>query len=54
MDDTTFERRDVRSDSEIRDFVEVLDGLLVGEAIVVKGGFCLKSELAKETFGEKN
>ncbi len=51
--DTTFEKRDVRTGVETREFAEILDGLLVGEKIVVKGGFFLKSELAKETFGEK-
>jgi Cu(I)/Ag(I) efflux system membrane fusion protein len=54
LNDTTFERRDVRTAFETRDFAEILDGLLVGERIVVKGGFFLKSELAKETFGEEH
>ncbi len=54
LNDTTFERRDVRTGVETREFAEVLDGLLVGERIVVKGGFFLKSELAKETFGEEH
>ena len=54
LNDTTFERRDVRTRFETRDFAEIVDGLLVGEAIVVKGGFFLKSELAKETFGEEH
>lgn len=54
LNDTTFERRDVRTGFETRDFSEILDGLLVGELIVVKGGFFLKSELAKETFGEEH
>lgn len=52
--DTTFERRDIRTGRETRDFAEVLDGLLIGEKLVVKGGFFLKSELAKETFGEEH
>lgn len=52
--DTTFERRDVRTGVETKDFAEVLDGLLIGERIVVSGGFFLKSELAKETFGEEH
>ena len=52
--DTTFERRDVRTGVETRDFAEILDGLIVGESIVVRGGFFLKSELAKETFGEEH
>lgn len=54
INDTTFERRDVRTGYETKDFAEVLDGVLIGERIVVKGGFFLKSELAKETFGEEH
>jgi Cu(I)/Ag(I) efflux system membrane fusion protein len=54
LNDTTFEKRDVRTGVETREFAEVLDGLLVGEKIAVKGGFFLKSELAKETFGEEH
>lgn len=54
LNDTTFEKRDVRTGIETREFAEILDGLLVGEKIVVKGGFFLKSELAKETFGEEH
>jgi len=54
VNDTTFEKRDVRTGVETREFAEILDGLLVGEKIVVKGGFFLKSELAKETFGEEH
>jgi len=52
MNDSTFERREVRTGAETREIVEVLDGLATGERIVVRGGFFLKSELAKETFGE--
>ena len=54
LNDTTFEKRDIRTGMEAREFAEVLDGLLVGEKLVVKGGFFLKSELAKETFGEEH
>ncbi len=54
VNDTTFEKRDIRTGVETRDFAEVLDGLLIGEKLVVKGGFFLKSELAKETFGEEH
>lgn len=54
LNDSTFERRDVRTGVETKDFAEVLDGLLIGEKIVVVGGFFLKSELAKETFGEEH
>jgi Cu(I)/Ag(I) efflux system membrane fusion protein len=52
--DTTFDKRDIRTGVETREFVEVFDGLLIGEKLVVKGGFFLKSELAKETFGEQH
>ncbi len=54
VNDTTFEKRDIRTGVETREFAEVLDGLLLGEKLVVKGGFFLKSELAKETFGEEH
>ncbi len=54
INDTTFEKRDVLTGAETRDFAEILDGLLEEEKIVVKGGFFLKSELAKETFGEEH
>jgi len=54
VNDTTFEKRDVRTGTETREFVEVLDGIVEGEKIVVRGGFFLKSELAKETFGEEH
>jgi len=54
MNDSTFERREVRTGAETREIVEVLDGLATGERIVTRGGFFLKSELAKETFGEEH
>jgi len=54
INDTTFERRDVRTGAETRQVAEILDGLLEGERVVVAGGFFLKSELAKETFGEEH
>jgi Cu(I)/Ag(I) efflux system membrane fusion protein len=54
INDSTFEKRDVRTGAETRDIVEILDGLATGERIVVRGGFFLKSELAKETFGEEH
>jgi Cu(I)/Ag(I) efflux system membrane fusion protein len=50
--DSTFEKRDVRIGTTTHDFVQVLDGLLVGEKIVARGGFFLKSELGKESYGE--
>jgi Cu(I)/Ag(I) efflux system membrane fusion protein len=54
VNDSTFERRDIRTGVETKDFAEVMDGLMIGERIVVVGGFFLKSELAKETFGEEH
>ena len=54
LNDSTFEKREVRTGAETRDIVEVLDGLATGERIVIRGGFFLKSELAKETFGEEH
>jgi RND family efflux transporter MFP subunit len=54
INDSTFEKREVRTGAETRDIVEVLDGLATGERIVTRGGFFLKSELAKETFGEEH
>lgn len=54
VNDSTFMKRDVRTGVETREIVEILDGLAAGERIVVRGGFFLKSELAKETFGEEH
>lgn len=54
INDSTFERRDIRTGVETKEFAEVMDGLLIGERIVVVGSFFLKSELAKETFGEEH
>jgi Cu(I)/Ag(I) efflux system membrane fusion protein len=54
INDSTFERREIRTGVETKEFAEVIDGLLLGERIVVLGGFFLKSELAKETFGEEH
>lgn len=54
INDSTFERRDIRTGVETKEFAEVVDGLLIGERIVVVGSFFLKSELAKETFGEEH
>lgn len=54
LNDSTFEKRDVRTGVETREIVEVLDGLATGERLVTRGGFFLKSELAKETFGEEH
>lgn len=54
LNDSTFEKREVRTGVETREIVEVLDGLATGERIVTRGGFFLKSALAKETFGEEH
>lgn len=54
LNDSTFEKREVRTGVETREVAEVLDGLATGERIVTRGGFFLKSELAKETFGEEH
>ncbi|MDP1675909.1 MAG: efflux RND transporter periplasmic adaptor subunit [Bacteroidota bacterium] len=54
LTDTTFERREIRTGVETKDFAEVVDGLIIGEKIVINGSFFLKSELAKETFGEEH
>lgn len=54
INDSTFERRDIRTGVETKEFAEVIDGLLIGERIVIVGSFFLKSELAKETFGEEH
>jgi RND family efflux transporter MFP subunit len=53
VNDTTFERREIRIGKETKDYTEILDGLKAGEKIVTRGTFYLKSELAKETFVEE-
>src|SRR3989339_1572659 len=52
VNDTTFQRREIRLGKETKDYTEVLDGLKEGEKVVTRGTFYLKSELAKETFME--
>lgn len=49
---TTFERRAIRVGPLAGGVYPVESGLTAGEAIVVEGGFTLKSELMKESFGE--
>lgn len=51
--DSTFQRREVSLGKETKDYTEILNGLKVGEKIVTRGTFYLKSELAKETFIEE-
>ena len=47
----SYERRAVRIGRKASDYVEIIDGLLVGEPVVVQGGFILKSEAAKASMG---
>ena len=49
---STFEKRIVVTGKETQDWVEILNGLDIGERVVTKGAFTLKSEYLKETFGE--
>jgi RND family efflux transporter MFP subunit len=53
LNDTTFQRREIRLGKETKDYTEILGGLKAGEKIVTRGTFYLKSELAKETFVEE-
>lgn len=46
-----YERREVRIGTRTDEFVEVVEGLSVGEPVVVDGTFLLKSEAAKESMG---
>jgi cobalt-zinc-cadmium efflux system membrane fusion protein len=46
-----FERREIVPGRKSEGFVEILDGLEVGSAVVVEGAFLLKSALAKESLG---
>jgi len=52
VNDTTFEKRDVKIGMAMGERVEIKDGLIAGEKVVSKGVFMLKSELKKESFGE--
>ena len=46
-----FEPRHVEVGRQTRDDVEIVSGLAPGERYVLRGGFSLKAELAKESFG---
>lgn len=46
-----FERRDVHVGRQAGGFVEILEGLNAGEAVVVEGAFLLKSALSKDSLG---
>jgi RND family efflux transporter MFP subunit len=62
IDSTTFERREVRVESlapagsmrPAGDQVRIAEGLAIGERIVVRGAFALKSELAKASLGDSH
>jgi cobalt-zinc-cadmium efflux system membrane fusion protein len=49
MEPGAFERRDVKTGRILGRRVEVIDGLKMGDVLVVKGAFVLKSELKKES-----
>lgn len=53
VNDTTFQKREIVIGKETKEFTEILKGLKVGEKVVTRGTFYLKSELAKETFVEE-
>lgn len=62
IDSGTFERREVRVESlaptgsmrPAGDQVRIAEGLSIGERIVVRGAFALKSELAKASLGDSH
>ncbi len=46
-----YERRPLRVIRRTSDFAEIAEGVKAGEPVVVRGGFILKSEAAKESMG---
>jgi len=48
----SFEPRHVEVGRQTRNDVEIVSGLAPGERYVLRGGFSLKAELAKESFGD--
>jgi multidrug efflux pump subunit AcrA (membrane-fusion protein) len=46
-----YERRTLRVIRRTSDFAEIAEGVKAGEPVVVRGGFILKSEAAKESMG---
>jgi cobalt-zinc-cadmium efflux system membrane fusion protein len=53
LDDSSFARRAVQVGRLFDGWIEVAEGLQLGEQVVTEGSFILKSELAKATFGEE-
>lgn len=53
LDGNKFEKRVVKLGMEQSGRVQILDGLKVGERIVTRGGFILKSEMLKGQLGEE-
>lgn len=49
-----FERRDVTLGSRDGEFVEIVSGVKLGERVVTKGSFDVKSTLLREQIGEKD
>jgi len=47
-----FERRDVVLGQRVDDYIEIKKGVREGETVVTRGSFYLKSEQAKEAFGD--
>ena len=48
----TFERRDITRGRSTGSTVEILSGVSAGEAVVVSGGFALKSRMLADLLGE--
>ena len=54
LDSTHFERRPVRLGAQGAQWVEVLEGLAVGEVVVTEGGFYLKSAILGGSLGHQH
>jgi membrane fusion protein, heavy metal efflux system len=52
-DDSTFEKRAVKTGRAEGEMVEIREGLHEGDLVVTKGAFYLKSEMLKANFGEE-
>ncbi|MGH7494371.1 MAG: efflux RND transporter periplasmic adaptor subunit [bacterium] len=50
--DSSFAKREVRTGQKIDGMIAITEGLAAGEKVVAAGAFVLRSELAKESFGE--